>query len=92
MDAEIHELSAGYALDALDPEERDAYERHLAGCRECQEELASFWEVAEPSPLPPTAPRRARSSVTASSPMHGPRSRRSSRSSSRRRISRCSPR
>lgn len=46
MDAELHELSAGYALDALAPEERDAFERHLAGCPECQEELASFWEVA----------------------------------------------
>ncbi len=46
MDAELHELSAGYALDALEPEERDAFERHLAGCPECQEELASFWEVA----------------------------------------------
>ena len=46
MDAELHELSAGYALDALEPEERDAFERHLAGCPECQEELAAFWEVA----------------------------------------------
>ena len=46
MDAELHELSAGYALDALEPEERDAFERHLAGCPECQEEIASFWEVA----------------------------------------------
>jgi len=46
MDAELHELSAGYALDALDPEEREAFERHLAGCPECQEEVASFWEVA----------------------------------------------
>ena len=46
MDAELHELSAGYALDALDPEEREAFERHLAGCPECQAEVASFWEVA----------------------------------------------
>ncbi len=46
MDAELHELSAGYALDALEPEERDAFERHLAGCPECQEEIAAFWEVA----------------------------------------------
>jgi anti-sigma factor RsiW len=46
MDAELHELSAGYALDALEPEERDAFERHLAGCPQCQEDLASFWEVA----------------------------------------------
>ena len=46
MDAELHELSAGYALDALEPDERDAFERHLADCPECQEEIASFWEVA----------------------------------------------
>ena len=41
----IHELTAGYALDALDPAEREAFEAHLEGCEQCQEELASFWEV-----------------------------------------------
>ena len=45
MEAGIHELTAGYALDALEPAERDAFERHLPGCEQCQEELASFWEV-----------------------------------------------
>ena len=45
MEAEIHELTAGYALDALDPAERDAFERHLAGCESARQELASFWEV-----------------------------------------------
>ena len=43
MEAGIHELTAGYALDALDADERAAYEAHLAGCEQCQEELASFW-------------------------------------------------
>ena len=60
MEAEIHELTAGYALDALDPAEREEYERHLASCERCQEELASFWEVtgalavaaAGPAPSP----------------------------------------
>src|SRR5512134_3139208 len=47
MEAGIHELTAGYALDALDPEERSAYEAHLAGCEHCREELASFWETTE---------------------------------------------
>ena len=42
---EIHDLTAGYALDALDPPEREAYEAHLAGCERCREELASFSEV-----------------------------------------------
>ncbi len=45
MEAGIHELTAGYALDALDPEERTAFEAHLAGCARCREELASFWDV-----------------------------------------------
>ena len=41
----IHELTAGYALDALDDDERRAYEAHLDGCEYCREELASFWGV-----------------------------------------------
>ena len=45
MEPGIHELTAGYALDALDPAEREVFERHLTGCEQCQEELASFWEV-----------------------------------------------
>ena len=47
MEAGIHELTAGYALDALDPEERRTFEAHLAGCEHCQEELSSFWETTE---------------------------------------------
>ena len=45
MEISIHELTAGYALDALDSDERGAYEAHLEGCEDCQRELASFWEV-----------------------------------------------
>ncbi len=45
METSIHELSAGYALDALDAAERLAFERHLPDCAACQDELASFWEV-----------------------------------------------
>jgi anti-sigma factor RsiW len=47
METGMHELTAGYALDALDPEERSAYEAHLHGCEQCREELASFWETTE---------------------------------------------
>jgi anti-sigma factor RsiW len=63
METGIHELTAGYALDALDPAEREAFERHLAGCQQCQEELASFWDVtsslaaAAGGPVPSTALR-----------------------------------
>jgi anti-sigma-K factor RskA len=31
------EQAAGYALDALEPDERAEFERHLAGCAECRE-------------------------------------------------------
>jgi anti-sigma factor RsiW len=47
MEAGIHELTAGYALDALDADERAAYEAHLAGCESCRSELESFWQTAE---------------------------------------------
>ena len=47
MEARIHELTAGYALDALDPDERRAYEDHLEDCERCQEELGSFWETTD---------------------------------------------
>ncbi|HET6623728.1 MAG TPA: anti-sigma factor [Gaiellaceae bacterium] len=47
METGIHELTAGYALDALEPEERRAYEAHLEGCEQCREELAAFWQTTE---------------------------------------------
>jgi anti-sigma-K factor RskA len=47
MEAGIHELTAGYALDALDVEERATYEAHLAHCEQCQSELESFWHTTE---------------------------------------------
>lgn len=42
----IHQLSAAYSLDALSPEETQAYETHLAHCPACQEELSGFSELA----------------------------------------------
>ena len=39
--ADIHELAAFYALDALSDEERSAFEAHLSGCDQCRAELAS---------------------------------------------------
>ena len=44
--AEIHELSAAYALDALDADELEAFEEHLARCPECRENVASFQAAA----------------------------------------------
>ena len=36
---DLHDLTAGYALDALDPDERARYEEHLASCERCRDEL-----------------------------------------------------
>ena len=60
---ELHELTAGYALDALDPDERSRYEEHLASCDRCRAELQGFWQVtgalgrAAGGPAPPPALR-----------------------------------
>ncbi len=60
MDETIHDLSAAYALDALDADEREAYEDHLAGCASCREDVAAFSATAaelafavEPGSPPP---------------------------------------
>lgn len=44
--AEIHDLAAAYALNALDPEDRWTYERHLDNCERCREEVAALREDA----------------------------------------------
>jgi predicted anti-sigma-YlaC factor YlaD len=42
----LHDLTAAYALDALDPEDAREYEVHLARCERCRAELASLSEAA----------------------------------------------
>jgi anti-sigma-K factor RskA len=55
----LHDLTAAYALDALDSEDAREYETHLAHCERCREELASLSEAAgalayaSEAPLPP---------------------------------------
>jgi anti-sigma-K factor RskA len=44
--AEIHDLAAAYAVNALDPEDRWTYERHLDSCERCTEEVAALREGA----------------------------------------------
>ena len=44
-DADMHELAAAYALDALDDEERRAFEAHLDACALCRGEVASFGDA-----------------------------------------------
>jgi anti-sigma-K factor RskA len=43
---EIHDLAAAYALDALGPEDRWTYERHLDTCDRCRDEVARLREGA----------------------------------------------
>ncbi len=42
----IHELTAAYALNALDPEEEGEFEEHLRRCPRCRAELAELQEAA----------------------------------------------
>ena len=42
----IHELTAAYALNALDERDEADYEAHLGRCPSCQRELASLQETA----------------------------------------------
>jgi len=43
---DLHDLTAAYALDALDPDEAEAYERHLGQCEQCRAQLAELGEAA----------------------------------------------
>ena len=51
-----HDLTAAYALDALDPDEAEAYERHLSQCEECREHLAELNETVELDGKPTVTP------------------------------------
>jgi hypothetical protein len=44
--AEIEELLGAYALDAVEPDERDVIEAHLSGCPRCRAEVDAGREVA----------------------------------------------
>ena len=60
---DVHDLTATYALHALDAEERTEYEAHLAQCERCRAELAQLTESAAAlawaveSPAPPASLR-----------------------------------
>lgn len=43
---EIEDLLGAYALDAVDPDEAEAVERHLGECPRCADEVATHREVA----------------------------------------------
>jgi anti-sigma-K factor RskA len=56
MAEDLHDLTAAYALDALDPRERDAYEEHLATCARCRAELGDLQGVVAALAVVPEGP------------------------------------
>ncbi|MBZ5736000.1 anti-sigma factor [Nocardioides sp. TRM66260-LWL] len=66
--SDIHALSGAYAVDALDDVERAGFERHLATCPTCRDEVASLEEAASlliESASPLSAPDTLRERVMA---------------------------
>ncbi|MFE5554745.1 anti-sigma factor domain-containing protein [Streptomyces sp. NPDC056544] len=57
--ADPHTLTGAYALDALEPEERAAVERHLADCVSCTQEVREFSETVTRLGLAVAAPPSA---------------------------------
>ncbi|MFW0770286.1 anti-sigma factor domain-containing protein [Arthrobacter koreensis] len=69
----LHELAPLFAIDALEPAERAAFEEHLAGCARCRSEVADFADVSAhlAAATEQEPPAELRSSVLAS--IHGTR-------------------
>jgi anti-sigma-K factor RskA len=65
--AEVHTLIGAYALDAVDDDERAQFERHLADCEPCREEVGGLrltaLRLADAAAVPP--PPRLRERVLA---------------------------
>jgi anti-sigma-K factor RskA len=60
--------AAAYVLGALDPQEAEAFRRHLAGCVVCRDEVAAFQQVADALAMAPPqygAPKGLRARVLA---------------------------
>jgi anti-sigma factor RsiW len=54
--ANIHDLTAAYALDALEESERSQYAEHLGSCERCREELATMAPAAASLAYVPSGP------------------------------------
>jgi anti-sigma-K factor RskA len=65
---DLHDLTAAYALDALDGDQTEEYERHLSECEECRAQLAELNETAAALPfatVAPEPPARLRAAILA---------------------------
>jgi anti-sigma-K factor RskA len=78
-DGSLHELSAAYALDALDGDDLRAFESHLATCERCRNDVAGFRETAaalaydvQPRAVPETLERRILTAARAERPAATP--------------------
>jgi anti-sigma-K factor RskA len=63
---DVHDLTAAYALDALDGDEAEAYKRHLGQCEECRVQLAELNETSAAlafGAVAPAPPVRLRASI-----------------------------
>ena len=72
---DLHALAAAYALDAVDPEEAAAFERHLLTCAACLEEVREMRETAarlgaSAAAEPPAALRSRVLGEAAQTPQH----------------------
>lgn len=67
MDPEVHSLTGAYVCHALEPAEREAFERHLARCPTCVQEVAELQETAAllASAAAETPPARLKAAVDA---------------------------
>jgi len=65
---DVHDLTAAYALDALEPAEAEAYEAHLGQCEDCRAQLAELNEAATAlafGAVAPAPPAHLRESILA---------------------------
>src|SRR5438067_10265604 len=63
---DVHDLTAAYALDALDGDEAETYERHLGQCEDCRAQLAELNETSAAlafGPVAPAPPARLRAAI-----------------------------
>src|SRR3546814_1357602 len=68
--SDIHALVGAYAVDALDDIERQQFERHLATCADCRDEVASLLDASSMlsgitlSPPPPSLRDRVMADIS----------------------------